>query len=204
MGSPNPLLLDVLGQEPIVNYTSYMESEMTEDRILRALGRLSELLKERDVHGEICLLGGTVMVIAFKARSSTKDVDAIFRPTLVIRELSLVVQKEQDLPENWINDGAKGFVSAQHDVVSRDLPQFENLRVMAPTPEYMLAMKCIAARIPADPNEGGDVPDIRFLIEYLGLESASQAMDIVSRYYPANQIPARTRFVIEDIFDTDS
>jgi hypothetical protein len=179
-----------------------MESEMTEDRILRALGRLSELLAERGVHGEICLLGGTVMVVAFKARSSTKDVDAIFQPTGVIRELSLVVQKEQDLPEHWINDGAKGFVSARHDIVSRDLPQFDNLRVMAPTPEYMLAMKCIAARIPADPDEGGDVTDIRFLIEHLGLESPQQAIDIVSRYYPASRIPARTRFLIEDIFDT--
>ena len=45
--------------------------------ILRPLGRLAELLRERDTEGELCLFGGTVMVVAFRARPSTRDVDAI-------------------------------------------------------------------------------------------------------------------------------
>src|SRR5262245_57724899 len=90
------------------------------EQIIRAFSRLSELLKERNVEGEICLLGGTVMVLGFKARPSTKDVDAIFSPTQVIRELAQVIQEEQQLPENWINDGAKGFVSELHETIAGD------------------------------------------------------------------------------------
>ena len=141
------------------------------------------------------------MVLGFQARSSTKDVDAVFTPVQPIREAALIVQHEQDLPENWINDGAKGFVSARHDVVQSDLPQFENLRITMPTPEYMLAMKCMASRISDGVTERGDVADIQFLIRYLGLKSADDVLVILGQYYPQDQIPPRARFLVEDIFD---
>jgi hypothetical protein len=177
-----------------------MASDLDRETIVRALSRLSELLGDRGITGEVCLLGGTVMVLAFQTRARTKDVDAIFHPAQVIRELARVVQAEMDLPEGWINDGAKGFVSARHETTAGDLPQFEHLRLTAPTAEYMLAMKCMAARIADRPEERGDLGDIAFLIHHLGLRSPDQAMSIVARYYPEEQIPARTRFVIEDIF----
>lgn len=80
---------------------------LNRETILHALQRLSDVLGERNVRGEICLLGGTAMVLAFRARPNTKDVGAIFYPP------------------------------------AGDLPQFSNLRVVAPTVEYMLAMKCM-------------------------------------------------------------
>ena len=87
----------------------------------------------------MCLLGGTVMVLAFRSRPATKDVDAIFQPAALVRELARTVAAERELPSDWLNDGAKGFITT-------DLPQFEGLRLTAPTPEYMLAMKCMAPR----------------------------------------------------------
>ena len=140
-----------------------MTGTFDRNTILRALKRLAELLAQKGVQGEICLLGGTVMVLAFKVRPSTKDVDAIFQPVRVIRELARIVQEELDLPENWINDAAKDFVSGANEAVEGDLPQFENLRVTAPVPEYLLAMKCLAARIPGGSAEVGDIADIRKL-----------------------------------------
>ena len=141
------------------------------------------------------------MVLAFKARQNTKDVDAIFQPAQDIRELSRIVQKEQNIPENWINDAAKGFLSDRHEVVPGDLPQFEYLRLTAPTAEYLLAMKCMASRIADKPEERGDLQDIQFLLKWLSLKSPDQAIEIVKRYYPEERIPARARFVIEDIFE---
>ena len=44
------------------------------DTIVRALNRLSQILGDRGITGEVCLLGGTVMVLAFKTRARTKDV----------------------------------------------------------------------------------------------------------------------------------
>ena len=88
---------------------------LTREEIVAALARLAELLRERQTEGEVCLFGGAVMVLAFQARPSTKDVDAIFRPAPLVRELARHVAAERGLPEDWLNDGVKGFVSARHD-----------------------------------------------------------------------------------------
>ena len=37
------------------------------DAILGAFERLAELLREQGVEGEVCLLGGTVMVLTFRS-----------------------------------------------------------------------------------------------------------------------------------------
>jgi hypothetical protein len=168
--------------------------------IVAALARLAELLREHDAEGEVCLLGGTVMVLAFNARTSTKDVDAIFQPTALMRELARVVASEQGLPDDWLNDGAKGFVSANHEAVTGELPQFSGLRVLAPTPEYMLALKCMAARIAAGPGGADDVADITFLVAHLNLRSPEEALEIVSRYYPSALVPPRAQYLLEEIF----
>jgi len=47
-------------------------SALTREAILRALSSLSEELGKQNVTGELCLFGGTVMVLAFTARLSTK------------------------------------------------------------------------------------------------------------------------------------
>lgn len=140
------------------------------------------------------------MVLAFRARASTRDVDAIFEPAGIVRAAARKVGEEMNLPEHWLNDGAKGFASAFHDAVTGDLPQFANLRLTAPTAEYMLAMKCLAARLAGGAGEKGDEEDIRYLVRKLGITSASDALDIVTRYYPADRIPARTQFVLDDLF----
>jgi hypothetical protein len=70
------------------------------DAILGAFERLAALLRERGVEGEVCLLDGTVMVLAFRSRPATKDVDAIFQPTSLVRELARTVAAERELPED--------------------------------------------------------------------------------------------------------
>ena len=53
------------------------------------------------------------MVLAFKrARTRTSTPSS---PAPVIRQLARVVQEEMGLPEGWINDGAKAFVSSRHE-----------------------------------------------------------------------------------------
>ena len=170
------------------------------DAILGAFERLAALLRERGVEGEVCLLGGTVMVLAFRSRPATKDVDAIFQPAALVRELARTVAAERELPSDWLNDGAKGFISTRHETTAADLPQFEGLRLTAPTPEYMLAMKCMASRIGAGPGDPGDVADISYLVAHLGLRSAAEALGIVTRYYQEDLVPPRAVYLLEDLF----
>lgn len=188
-----------LSPAPVYHYG--MKTGLDRETIILALRRLSELLRDRDVQGEICLFGGTAMVLAFNARERTKDVDAVFQPPHLVRELAITVQEELHLPTGWLNDAVKGFLSPDLKPATYDLPQFENLRVTAPPAEYLLAMKCMAARIASGSDPGGDVEDIRFLIRHLGLASAAEALTIVAGYYPKSRVPPRTQYLLEELFE---
>src|SRR5689334_2365462 len=140
------------------------------------------------------------MVLAFTARLSTKDVDALFQPAPLIRDLARRIGEDQGLPSDWLNDGVKGYVSSRHETTAGNLPQFPHLRLTMPVPEYLLAMKCMAARL-GGPNEPSDVNDIIFLIRYLKLDSAPRVLDVVGQYYPANRIPVKTQYLMEGLFE---
>jgi hypothetical protein len=176
-------------------------SGLSREQILRALQALSDKLGEEGVMGEVCLFRGTVMVLAFAARLTTKDVDALFHPTQTIRELARRIAAEQNLPPDWLNDGVKGFLSARHETTAGNLPQFPNLRLTMASPEYLLAMKCMAARIGGTTGEAGDMRDIVFLIRRLNLKSAQAVLDLVTQYYPADRLAVRTQYLIEGLFE---
>ena len=175
--------------------------KLTREQILQALGELDRALAERGVLGEICLFGGAVMVLAYNARLATRDVDAVFQPAGVVRELAERVATVCGLPRDWLNDGVKGFLSRRHDVVVGNLPQLASLRLTMPTPEYLLAMKCMASRLGIAAGEADDAADIVFLIRHLGLRSPEAVLGIVSAYYPPGEVPVRTRFLVESLFE---
>ena len=174
---------------------------LSKDEILKALHALSEALAREGAKGELCLFGGTVMVLAYSARISTKDVDAIFHPSSLIRNLAAQIGESHGLSKNWLNDGVKGFVSAKHDVVHGNLPQFPNLVLTMPTPEYLLAMKCMASRINPAEDEAGDSRDIIFLIRHLKIASAADVMKIVAEYYSPDRIPIKAQYLVESLFE---
>jgi len=176
-------------------------SALDREAILAALQALSDELGRQQVVGEVCLFGGTVMVLAFAARVSTKDVDALFQPAGLIRKLADQIGAAQHLPKNWLNDGVKGFLSAHHAVTAGNLPQFPHLKLTMPVPEYLLAMKCMAARLGGTTGEPTDVRDILFLIRKLEMKAASEVLDLVAQYYPANRIPVKTQYLIEGLFE---
>ena len=176
-------------------------STLTRETILRALQTLSDELGKQGVTGEVCLFGGTVMVLAFTARLTTKDVDAIFQPAQVIRQLARGIADDLHLPADWLNDGVKGFVSTRHETTTGNLPQFPHLRLAMPVPEYLLAMKCMAARIGGTTGEPSDVTDIVFLVRHLNLKSAKEVLDLVGQYYPANRVPVKTQYLVEGLFE---
>lgn len=144
--------------------------------------------------GEIGLVGGAVMCLVYNARAATRDVDAIFEPASLIRKLAARIAELHHLPEDWLNDAAKGFI--QGDFRRDSVLELSNLRVWAPEPRYMLAMKCISARW-----DTSDRDDVIFLIRHLGLSVPQQVFEIIGHYYPKHQIPAKTQFFIEEVLE---
>lgn len=93
------------------------KSALDREVILRAFATLSEGFAARGVTGELCLFGGTVILLAFNARVLTKDVDALFQPTSRIRDLASRIAADENLPANWLNDGVKGYLSGRYEVI---------------------------------------------------------------------------------------
>jgi hypothetical protein len=174
-------------------------SGLTRDQILAALEKLDQYFHDHGVKGEICIYGGAAMVLAFNARISTRDVDAVFCPISVFREGSNVVSDSLGLPESWLNDGIKGFLSSHAEHTNEHMIQYQNLRVIRPTAQYLLAMKCLAAR-QAGYDTDGDRRDIAFLISHLNLKSKQEVLKIVERYYPPERILPKTQFMLVEIF----
>lgn len=162
------------------------------DRIRELFVALDRELAKRSVVGEIGLLGGAVMCLVFEVRDSTKDVDALFAPTREIRDAAVAVARAFGIPDDWLNDAAKGFVvSSPPRLEVLELP---NLRVWAPTADYMLAMKCVSARF-----DTHDADDVAFLVRHLGLATPEEVFERIARYYPHALVPPKTRFLVEEL-----
>ena len=167
---------------------------MQAEEIEEYLSLLSDTLGRRNVVAEVVLFGGAAMVLAHRARVSTKDVDAVFVPKTEVYAAAAEVTREHGAPEGWLNDAVKGFLSDRAE--SRPLRDLPNLKVFVAAPEYLLAMKCMSMRLGKDET---DIRDIRFLMQQLGLQRADAVLDIVEKYYPRNRIQAKTRFAIEEL-----
>lgn len=162
--------------------------------IRRLLHLLDEELGEADVEGELYLVGGAVMCLAFDARPATRDVDALFRPVREIREAAARVAARVGVPNTWLNDAVKGFLDERGDFDSfLELP---HLRVFIARPEYLLAMKCASMRLG---EEFRDLDDVRYLLRYLNLETAGEAFDVVTRYVDEARLLPKTRLALEEL-----
>jgi hypothetical protein len=54
---------------------------LNREQILRALIRLAAVLESRGVQGELYLVRGAAIALAYDARRATRDVDAVFAPS---------------------------------------------------------------------------------------------------------------------------
>ena len=73
---------------------------------------------------------------------------------------------------------------------------FPALKVYVPEPDYLLAMKTLAARV-----ETSDKDDIVFLLKLLKLQTANEVLAILEKYYPRQRIKPATQFFVEELFE---
>jgi hypothetical protein len=167
---------------------------LTRADIRRLLEMLNEDLGETDTQAEIFLVGGAVMCLAYGARASTQDVDALFRPAALVREAAARVAVRANLDARWLNDAVKAYLSEHADFAP--FLELDHLRVMVAQPEYLLAMKCLAMRIGA---EFHDESDVRYLLRHLDIDSYDRALSVITKYYPLERFPQKTLYALEEI-----
>lgn len=167
---------------------------LTAHDIRRLFALLDEELRAAGVRGEVYVVGGAVMCLAYGAREATQDVDALFLPARELREAAHRIAARTGVAEEWLNDAAKGWLSERGEW--RAFLDMANLRVMLAQPAYLLAMKCLAFRIGA---EFRDEEDIRYLLRLLDIARYDDAVDAIAKFYPRERFPAKTLYALEEI-----
>lgn len=126
-------------------------------RLTEAFALLGTYLLDRGRFVELCVYGGSALVMTFDWRSSTEDVDAVVRTGSDERDLGgsvAAVAASMDLDPDWLNDAVGAFTPLDEDDawfdVSGDYPDAANpgLRVFLAKPAYMLALKLAALTNP--------------------------------------------------------
>jgi hypothetical protein len=130
------------------------DTGLTRASMTQALTRLGELAQAQ---GQTLTLvvGGAARVLRYQARASTKDVDAFFLTPPERQETrawAARVARELDLPADWLNDGAKGFM--QGLTYGPLLLEAPGILVYQVSSEQLLAMKLSAWRDLQDQQDG--------------------------------------------------
>jgi len=169
---------------------------LSRGEILEALEALARELGPVRPAVEIIVGGGAALVLLYEARSSTKDVDAlafIGSDPAVIRQAARRVAALLNLPEDWLNDSAKGYL---HGLLPGEiLLEKPSLIVRAVAPQQLLAMKLCAWR------DDIDIADATLLLSKLSGEK-EEVWRLAEPYLiPGRELKARYAF--EDLWELE-
>jgi hypothetical protein len=136
------------------------------------------------------------MVLLFNARDSTRDVDGFQlgvteKPRLA--EAAAQVAAALELPKDWLNDAAKGYVHGL--LIGPVLLDRPTLRVRTLSPTQLLAMKLSAWR------DDLDVEDARRLLNECPGTRDQAWRGIEPHIVPGREMKARYAF--EDLWESE-
>jgi hypothetical protein len=162
---------------------------LNREQILRALDALATELAAANQNCELFLVGGAALVLLYGTREATKDVDAFTSSAAMnqpLRAAAANVAMAQDLPPDWLNDAAKGFVHGlAPGAIVLDRP---GLRARTLAPQQLLAMKLSAWR------DDVDIDDARLLLDDLSGSREELWMKLSPHLVPGRELKARYAF----------
>lgn len=121
-----------------------MSTGLGREDIRALLDDLSTELAARGARAELFLVGGAALAVAYDAMRATRDLDAVFIPTDVVRQAAAAVAEHKGLAEDWLNDAVKGFLPGP-DPDAQRFYSSDSLIVDVAFPRFMVAMKVFAA-----------------------------------------------------------
>lgn len=171
-----------------------MGRELTKAEILEYFEIINERLAAIEKYGEILLVGGAALTLVYNARNSTQDIDAIFEPKVDMRNIIKEIAYDYDLDDDWLNDGAKAFITPYMDRVL--VKSYSNLRVESVDAEGLLAMKLSSAR-----SLSKDMDDAITLMKYLKIKSKDDLFEILEQYIDPNRLTPQVEYFTEEAFE---
>lgn len=160
--------------------------------ITALLDDLSAELAAAGASADLFLVGGAAIAIAYDSQRSTRDLDAVFLPTDVVRRAAAAVANRRGLAADWLNDAVKGYLPGTDPEAWR-FYESPSLKVDVASARYLLAMKLFAARVE------NDVDDIMLLYRQLGYTTVDEGLDLVESVYQGRPIEPKVQFLLEEV-----
>ena len=173
-----------------------MSTGLGREDIRALLDDLSAELAARGARAELFLVGGAALAVAYDATRATRDLDAVFIPTNIVRQAATAVAEHRGLTEDWLNDAVKGFLPGP-DPDAQRFYSSDSLIVDVASPRYLLAMKLFAAPAPRSTPTTSSL-----LYRKLGFTTVDEGLDLVEQAYPGRPIPAKVKFLLTEIVDS--
>lgn len=170
---------------------------ITHREIVEAFERLGQLAEAQGEKISLVLAGGALMALAYDARQSTRDVDAvILAPSEArrVRGFAEVVAGERGWPKDWLNDAVKSYMIGLH--LGPVIFSAPGIEVYSPAVGQLLAMKLSAWR------DDVDVADARRLLQEFPPGSSREAVwkEVEPYLVPGSELKAQYAFL--DLWET--
>ena len=158
-------------------------SELTIDRVSALLQELGQRLVGRGIEGEIYVVRGAAMMLAYDRTRITRDIDAVGVPQEEIdAEVRAMAADHRDLDPDWLNARVLPLLPRGVDGERLQVLGGPGLTVNVASPTWMLAMKARAAR------EDRDLDDIWVLCQVLGLRAVDDVWAICDTVWGEDMI----------------
>jgi hypothetical protein len=173
-------------------------ANLTRDDIINAWTRLGELAHADGKSIDLIVIGGAVMAVYFQSRASTADVDGIFAPAPETRRWAQTVADELGLPSDWLNDGAKGYLTVES--AGPVLHRSAGIVVRTVALAHLLALKLMAWRDDVDFRDALRI--LQALQEEAGTDCSSpgKLLELVDPYWVPSQ-RMKASYALEELWE---
>lgn len=97
------------------------------------------------VVGDVFVVGGAAMAMAYDAARVTRDVDAAFKPHRIVLEEARKVADDLGLPYWWLNEQASVYIPAKKTPAGAGCSIIPDCALLQRHPAHVFAMKARAA-----------------------------------------------------------
>jgi hypothetical protein len=158
--------------------TVYMSPEQTK----QLLHELASRMNDAGIQGFIRVVGGAAIALLNPDRRLTVDIDALVLPLGSADSIIAELAEEHELPKDWINDAAKGFIPLVGLDEWIEVEVIGGVSISIASIDMLLAMKLYANRSTRDAD------DITFLLDACNITSVEHAQEIYERYHAQDVI----------------
>lgn len=173
------------------------QRKLGREEIRRLFGETDNWLVANDPKGQqirTAICGGAAIAMMNTQRVSI-DVDIFSDETPPeLRDAIKAVADDNDLPSDWMNDGAKIWAPKKPPSMERVFSG-KRLHVYIPEARCLLAMKLESMR-------DDDIPDIKFLLGECGIMTADEALHVIEEMLPTQRLTPQLQYKVTSFMET--